>query len=525
MSAFGDLKYPAGLQAFRVRRPACAEGRRVLPCRLDPGLQPELPHLQFAQQLHSQRRRRAGHGADLCEPDGRAPRTSPTPCTASRRARCRSRRTGSPIASCCGPRHHVPRRQRAHCPRCRLLAANTQGQGPPDHPAAAARLCRRRGGRRRDRGRAVCAASARATCRCSWRAADFFARLLLRPARSTRRRSRCRSAAAPTRSDVSSPAATSNTTRVKDWWGADLPVARGQNNFDVVRYEYYRDREVALRGFTGKNYLFREEFTSRIWATRYDFPALQDGRVKRDDASPTTRRRARRAGSSIRAARNSRTGALREALIYAFDFEWTNKTIMYGVLQAHPFGVPEFRHDGGGQAGRRRACAARAVPRQGARRGVRRALRAAGFRRLGPGPRAAAQGERSCCSEAGFAIKDGKRVTAEGRAAHDRVPDRRAVVPAAPHAVHQESRHPRHRRDLAHGRSGAVSQARRRLRLRHHGAALRLFHARPGDSLRTYFSSQAASTEGLAQPRRHRRSGDRRADRARSSRPTTARHW
>src|SRR5215813_8989715 len=46
--------------------------------------------------------------------------------------------------------------------------------------------------------------------------------------------------------------------RVKDWWGADLPVARGQNNFDVVRYEFYRDRELAFQAFTAKNYLFRE---------------------------------------------------------------------------------------------------------------------------------------------------------------------------------------------------------------------------------------------------------------------------
>ncbi len=69
--------------------------------------------------------------------------------------------------------------------------------------------------------------------------------------------------------------------RVKDWWGADLPVARGQNNFDVVRYEYYRDRDVGFQGFTAKNYLFREEFTSRTWATRYDFPAIKDGRVKK----------------------------------------------------------------------------------------------------------------------------------------------------------------------------------------------------------------------------------------------------
>ena len=70
--------------------------------------------------------------------------------------------------------------------------------------------------------------------------------------------------------------------RVKEWWGADLPVARGQNNFDVVRYQYYRDRDVAFEGFTSKSYLFREELVSRVWATRYEFPAARDGRVKRD---------------------------------------------------------------------------------------------------------------------------------------------------------------------------------------------------------------------------------------------------
>ena len=75
-----------------------------------------------------------------------------------------------------------------------------------------------------------------------------------------------------------------------------------------MRYEYYRDREVGFEGFTAKNYLFREEFTSRTWATRYDFPAFKDGRVKRE-LSPTTRRPARKAGSSIPGARNSRTAA------------------------------------------------------------------------------------------------------------------------------------------------------------------------------------------------------------------------
>ena len=117
--------------------------------------------------------------------------------------------------------------------------------------------------------------------------------------------------------------------RVKDWWGADLPVARGQNNFDAVRYEYYRDREVAFEGFTGKNYLFREEFTSRVWATRYDFPAIRDGRVKRDIIPDDTPSGAQ--GWFFNTRREKfKDRRLREALVYAFDFEWTNKTIMYG---------------------------------------------------------------------------------------------------------------------------------------------------------------------------------------------------
>ena len=120
--------------------------------------------------------------------------------------------------------------------------------------------------------------------------------------------------------------------RVKDWWGAELPVARGNSNFDIVRYEFYRDRDVAFEGFTGKNYLFREEFTARVWATRYDFPAVKDGRVKMEvlpDQTPSGGQ-----GWFINTRRDKfRDPRVREALIQAFDFEWTNKTIMYGAYK------------------------------------------------------------------------------------------------------------------------------------------------------------------------------------------------
>jgi microcin C transport system substrate-binding protein len=117
--------------------------------------------------------------------------------------------------------------------------------------------------------------------------------------------------------------------RVKDWWGAKLPVTVGANNFDIVRFEYYRDRDVGFEGFTGKTYLFREEFTSRTWATRYDFPAMREGRVKKDVIPDDTPSGAQGWFINTRRAK-FKDPKVREALNYAFDFEWTNKIIMYG---------------------------------------------------------------------------------------------------------------------------------------------------------------------------------------------------
>ena len=120
--------------------------------------------------------------------------------------------------------------------------------------------------------------------------------------------------------------------RVKNWWGAELPVGRGLNNFDIVRFEYYRDRTVGFEGFTAESYLFREEFTSRTWATRYDFPAVKDGRVKKDILPDDTPSGAQGWFINTRRAKFA-DPRLREALCNAFDFEWTNKTIMYGSYE------------------------------------------------------------------------------------------------------------------------------------------------------------------------------------------------
>lgn len=118
--------------------------------------------------------------------------------------------------------------------------------------------------------------------------------------------------------------------RVADYWGADLPVNRGQNNFDKMRYEYFSDRKVAFEAFKAAVYTFREEFTAAIWARGYDFPAVQDGRVKQltlHDSAPSGTQ-----GWFFNTRREKfKDPRIREAIALAFDFVWTNKNIMYGV--------------------------------------------------------------------------------------------------------------------------------------------------------------------------------------------------
>ena len=98
------------------------------------------------------------------------------------------------------------------------------------------------------------------------------------------------------------------------YWGAKLPVNLGQNNFDRLRFEYYRERQVAFEAFKAGAINFHEEFTSRFWATAYDFPAAKDGRVKKE-VLHNGRRSTRRAGISTRGASSSaiRASARRSA--------------------------------------------------------------------------------------------------------------------------------------------------------------------------------------------------------------------
>ena len=118
--------------------------------------------------------------------------------------------------------------------------------------------------------------------------------------------------------------------RVPDYWAADLPVNVGRHNFDSLRYEYFRDRTVAFEAFKSGAFTFREEFTARVWATGYDFPAVAEGRVVRElvpDARPSGTQ-----GWWINERRAKfKDPRVREAIGLCFDFEWANRNLMYGA--------------------------------------------------------------------------------------------------------------------------------------------------------------------------------------------------
>jgi len=116
--------------------------------------------------------------------------------------------------------------------------------------------------------------------------------------------------------------------RNPDYWGKDLAVNRGQHNFDQIRYDYFRDASVALQAFKAGNYDLRFEGNASRWATQYNFPAAQDGRVEKAVLQTGT-------PSGLSALTfNLRKPVfqdlrVREALSHAFDFEWINKALLH----------------------------------------------------------------------------------------------------------------------------------------------------------------------------------------------------
>ena len=116
--------------------------------------------------------------------------------------------------------------------------------------------------------------------------------------------------------------------RVPDYWGEKLPINVGRNNFDTIRYDFYRDTAVLLEAFKAGEYDYRSENSAKAWATGYDFPAVKAGLVILEEIP--NERSAGMQGYAFNLRREKfQDPALREALSYAFDFEWLNKNIFY----------------------------------------------------------------------------------------------------------------------------------------------------------------------------------------------------
>ncbi len=118
--------------------------------------------------------------------------------------------------------------------------------------------------------------------------------------------------------------------RVPDYWGKDLPVRVGSNNFDQIRFEYFRDSTVLLEAFKGDQYDFRIENSAKNWVTGYDFPAVKDGRVIKEEFAERASGRMQAFVFNLRRAK-FQDQRVRRALNLAFDFEEMNKQIFYGL--------------------------------------------------------------------------------------------------------------------------------------------------------------------------------------------------
>ena len=242
--------------------------------------------------------------------------------------------------------------------------------------------------------------------------------------------------------------------RVADWWGAKLPVSVGQHNFDTCAMSTIATATSASRDSRRRAICSARNSPRAPGRPRYDFPAIRDGRVKRDEIPDDTPSGGQGWFFNMRRAKFANP-RLREALNYAFDFEWTNKTIMYGAyLRTHsvfqnsdmmakgPPGPEELKllEPWRGKVPDQ-VFGEPFVPPVSDGSGQDRALLRKASQML---------------QDAGFPIRERQARQSQGRADHVRIPDRRADVPAASHAVHQEPRNARHRRHAARRRSGAV---------------------------------------------------------------------
>ncbi|MCC1491706.1 ABC transporter substrate-binding protein [Cognatishimia sp. F0-27] len=118
--------------------------------------------------------------------------------------------------------------------------------------------------------------------------------------------------------------------RVEDYWGADIPFNRGRNNYDEIRLEYFADQTASFQAFIAGEYTFRVESDAKQWVTGYDFPKIDNGIVVKKelpDGSPPNP-----TGFVFNLGKEQlKDKRVREAIALAFNFEWSNESLLFGV--------------------------------------------------------------------------------------------------------------------------------------------------------------------------------------------------
>lgn len=121
-------------------------------------------------------------------------------------------------------------------------------------------------------------------------------------------------------------------SRNPDYWGNDLNINQGRFNFDRIRIEYFADSTAALEAFKAGVYTFRTENTSRLWATAYDFPALDNGWVKKEELDDGSLGRNQSFIFNLRREKFQDI-RVREAIRLMFNFNWSNKQLFFGLYE------------------------------------------------------------------------------------------------------------------------------------------------------------------------------------------------
>lgn len=120
--------------------------------------------------------------------------------------------------------------------------------------------------------------------------------------------------------------------RIKNWWGEKIPVNVGRYNFDQIRYDYFRDRNVAFEAFKSHVFDLHIETAAKNWVTGYDFRAYKEGKVVKEET--TDRHPSAMQGVVYNTRRPLfQDRKVRQALTHAFDFEWLNKYLFYNAYR------------------------------------------------------------------------------------------------------------------------------------------------------------------------------------------------